>query len=184
MSNTWTMFACCSDSDSRASSRNIATNFLFLVRFGRMRLMAMFFLNPCSDSATPRNTSAMPPAATRSVMRYRLSGIIAGSSTNYNRWPAAAISPVAKRRVGGPVEPGGGSLLEAAGGPPGLFASPSPPSSPISASPPRPACSAACLLALALLLAVDAQRRHRARQQTPERDRLAALLADVDLVAP
>ena len=38
--------------------------------------MAMFFLNPRIDSATPRNTSAMPPAATRSVMRYRLSAIV------------------------------------------------------------------------------------------------------------
>src|SRR6266700_3417815 len=37
-------------------------------------------------------------------------------------------------------------------------------------------------LALALLLAIDAQRRHRTRQQAPERDRLAALLAHVDLV--
>ena len=69
MSNTWTMFACCSASDRRASSRNIATNFLFWVSAGRMRLMATFFLNPRIDSATPRNTSAMPPAATRSVMR-------------------------------------------------------------------------------------------------------------------
>ena len=76
MSNTCTMFACCSDSDSRASSRNIATNFLFLVSDGRMRLIAMFFLNPRIDSATPRNTSAMPPAATRSVMRYRLSAMV------------------------------------------------------------------------------------------------------------
>src|SRR5579872_2712365 len=37
------------------------------------------------------------------------------------------------------------------------------------------------LLALALLLAVDAQRRHGARHEALERDRLAAVLADVDL---
>ena len=56
-------------SDRRASSRNIATNFLFFVSAGRTRLIATFFLNPRIDSATPRNTSAMPPAATRSVIR-------------------------------------------------------------------------------------------------------------------
>ena len=38
------------------------------------------------------------------------------------------------------------------------------------------------LFPLALLLALDAQRRDRPRQQAPERDRLAAVLADVDLV--
>src|SRR5947209_850885 len=110
MSNTCTMFACWSDSDRRASSRNIATNFLFLVRLGRIRLMAMFFRNPCIDSATPRQPSAIPREPT----------------------PARLL--------------GRG------------------------------------LLAFTLLFAVDAQRRHRPREQPAERDRLAALLANVDLV--
>src|SRR5438552_1255806 len=38
------------------------------------------------------------------------------------------------------------------------------------------------LFPFALFLALDAQRRYRPRQQTPERDRLAAVLADVDLI--
>src|SRR5689334_15681854 len=38
------------------------------------------------------------------------------------------------------------------------------------------------LLTFTLFLAINAQRRHRPRQQPPERDGLAALLADVDLV--
>src|SRR5262249_33751938 len=71
MSKTWTMFACWRYSESRASSRNIEMNFGFLVRLGRMRLMATFFLNPSIDSATPRNTSAMPPWSSLSVMVYR-----------------------------------------------------------------------------------------------------------------
>ena len=61
MSKTWTMLACCRNSDSRASSRNMLTNFWFFVRFGRMRLIATDFLKPSIDSATPRKTSAMPP---------------------------------------------------------------------------------------------------------------------------
>src|SRR4051812_27709466 len=38
------------------------------------------------------------------------------------------------------------------------------------------------LFPFALFLALDAQRRHRPGQEAPERDRLAAVLADVDLV--
>src|SRR5262249_46688609 len=170
MSNTCTMFACCSASDSRASSRNIATNFLFLVRFGRIRLMAMFFRKPCIDSATPRKTSAIPPAATRSVIRYRLSGLIAGSFGNYNRWPAAAISPrrpppllqwyLARRSVLEAARALRLSIAKAADlrepAPAGLLGR--------------------GLLALTLFLAIDAQRRHRPREQAPKRYRLTALL--------
>ena len=68
MSKTWTMLACWRNSDSRASSRNIETNFWFLVRFGRIRLIATDFLKPSIDSATPRKTSAMPPWSSLSVI--------------------------------------------------------------------------------------------------------------------
>ena len=43
-------------------------NFLFFASDGRMRLIATDFLKPWRDSATPRNTSAIPPASIRSVM--------------------------------------------------------------------------------------------------------------------
>src|SRR5690349_8227549 len=156
MSNTWTMLACCRDSDSRASSRNMATNFLFLVRFGRIRLIAMFFLNPCIDSAMPRNTSAMPPAATRSVIRYRLSGVIAGSAANYNRRPGPSILAQPRRArlsVEISVFDPAGALDLALGH--------------VAHVGQRAAAAAGLLgrlLALALLLAVDAQRRHRTGQ--------------------
>ena len=48
MSKTWTMFACCRNSDRRASSRNIATNCGFVVRCGSTRLIATDFLKPCT----------------------------------------------------------------------------------------------------------------------------------------
>ena len=46
MSKTWTMFACWRCSDSRASSRNIETNFWFFVRFGQDALDRDGLLEP------------------------------------------------------------------------------------------------------------------------------------------
>src|SRR4051812_19012425 len=181
MSNTWTMFACCSDKDRRASSRNIATNFLFLVSAGRMRLRAMFFLKPCRDSATPRKTSAIPPAATRSVMRYRLSGMeVCRRLDERNLHQTQRSSNSSNRPVFTGRRPGHlreGLLFDARGG---LLT--------VTAADVGVTDGATAglrhggLLALRLLLAVDAQRGHRPRHQPPKRDRLAAFFADVDLV--
>src|SRR5579871_897533 len=166
MSKTPTMLACCNCSDSRASSRNMEMNFLFLQRLGRMRFIATDRLKPCKLSATPRNTSAMPPASILSMMRYFWCSPMNRTqrpSAYPNRNDCRSKRPGARRS----------SRLFAAG---------------LVAAEVRLASAGAgatdlglrLLFALALFLAVDAQGGDRSRQQALDADRLAAVFALVD----
>src|SRR5438132_9123695 len=185
MSETPTMLACCRGINTRASSKNIDTNFLFLVSDGRMRLMATdFLMPPTALSAMPRYTSAIPPASIFSVMRYRWESGIRAQLRAEPFYPnmcegGSKTTGVARRDVGAVVI---ATLLSLASYSPltrllFLWRGGDLIAAEILAHRAGPLGRLRLLFLLRLFLAVDAQRGHRPRQEPLEADGLATGLA-------